>query len=243
MYKKYLEFSSGLFTGIVEVWKDVEGWEDCYQVSSFGNVRSKDKVRVKVRQGKVVHAPYRGRNRKFKISKSGYCVVHFRDVDRSTHPTVHRIVALNFIPNPENKPTVNHRDGNKQNNNVSNLEWSTHSEQTNHAIETGLIIPRGAPIYSPEFKQRAYDYFIETKCSIKHLSDAFGISEKTAGSIAKGIVERQGLKISPEAVPEILQLRKDGWTLKRISEKFNCGISQIHRITHGLSRNMKYERN
>ena len=52
---------------------------------------------------------------------------------------VHRLIALTFIPNPENKPTINHKDGNKSNNNVANLEWATACENVRHAINTGLI--------------------------------------------------------------------------------------------------------
>lgn len=242
MYKVYSKFNFP-FTSLVEVWKDVPEWEECYEASSFGRIRSKDKIRHKMRMGKPYPAFYKGRIRAHKIQHQGYCITHFRDCERSSHPSVHRVVALTFIVNPENKPTVNHRDGNKQNNNVTNLEWATQSEQTQHAFDTGLIKPRGAPIYSPEFKRKVYEYFIQTGCSIKELTRVFDISEKTASSISKKDLDRKGLKLTDEEVEEIKILRASGNTLKSISEKFGCGISQIHRITRGMSRNVQYERN
>lgn len=249
MYKKYSEFSAGIFTGLVEVWKDVEGWEDCYQVSSFGNVRSKDKVRIKMRNGTLVHAPYKGRDRKLKISKSGYPVVSFKDGDRCVHPSVHRLVALNFIPNYENKPTVNHKDGNKQNNNVSNLEWNTEKEQAIHAVENNLFEKRGAPKFSKDFKREIYDFFENNEISIAQLAVKFNISERTAGRIVNnGVVPRSTTRIlksgevikenilTKEQVEEIKTLRSQGWTFKMLSEKFNRGLSQMHRVVNGLSR-------
>lgn len=241
MYKVYSKFNFP-FTSLVEVWKDVPEWEDCYQVSSFGRIKSKDKVRHKMRQGKPVEAFYKGKLRSHKISEQGYCISHFRDGERSSHPTVHRIVALTFIGNPSNKPTVNHKDGNKQNNNVANLEWATHSEQTLHAFDTGLLKPRGAPVYSPEFKQRVYEYYVTTGCSIKELSRVFDIGEKTASSASKGEFNRKGLKLSDADVHQIIALRESGRTLKSISEEFGCGISQVHRITKRISRNFEYKR-
>jgi DNA invertase Pin-like site-specific DNA recombinase len=71
----------------------------------------------------------------------------------------------------------------------------------------------------------------------------FNISSRTAGRIVKlQQFDRKGLKIKTEDIQTILQLRESGETLLAISTRFNCGISQIHRITKGMSRNVKFER-
>lgn len=73
---------------------------------------------------------------------NGYNRVNLSRDGKKHRLAVHRLVAQAYIPNPENKPTVNHIDGNKTNNNVSNLEWATYKEQTAHAVATGLkVIP------------------------------------------------------------------------------------------------------
>lgn len=72
------------------------------------------------------------------VSSSGYKFVR---VGKKSYP-LHRVIASTFIPNPENKPQVNHIDGNKTNNAVSNLEWVTNQENMRHAIETGLRKPK-----------------------------------------------------------------------------------------------------
>lgn len=176
---------------------------------------------------------------KLKLNKTGYLVVHLRNRDEEKHPSVHRLVAEHFIDNPENKPTVNHIDGNKQNNSVNNLEWSTHEEQINHALKQGLIIPRGNHIYSPDFKLKVKSYFLENNCSISELARVFNISERSAKRFIEfgGV---KGLKLTNEDVGNIIKLREQNKTLKEIAEMFNCGISQVHRITKGMSRNVKY---
>jgi len=238
MYKMYQPFRYGLFTGIVEVWKDVVGFEEQYQVSSFGTVRSKDRTRLS--KGGCI-APIKGRIRKPKIGKTGYQILSFCKDAIKTHPSVHRIVATAFIPNTEDKETVNHIDGVKINNNVYNLEWSTHTEQMEHAVKNDLLEVRGSPKFSPTFKKEVYDFFHSSDISITKTAEKFGISERTVGRIVKGQIERV-VKIPEESVQEIIRLRESGRTLKSIAEQFNCGISQIHRITRGLSRNVQYER-
>ena len=71
------------------------------------------------------------------LNNKGYAMVHLWDGNTNTNKLVHRLVAQAFISNPENKPEVNHKDENKLNNDMSNLEWVTHEENIKHSIKTG----------------------------------------------------------------------------------------------------------
>lgn len=103
--------------------KEIKGWEK-YFITECGKVYStKRKVKKQL---------------SIKITRGGYPSVHLCSPSGDRWPTIHRLVAENYIPNPENKPTVNHIDGNKLNNNVSNLEWATVSENVQHSFDTGL---------------------------------------------------------------------------------------------------------
>ncbi len=117
-----------------EIWKDIKGYEGLYQVSSLGNVR---KLKERVDKGRC------HRNLNEKLLKpietyNGYLRVELRKNNNKKRIRIHRLVAETFIPNPENKSEVNHIDGNKHNNKVSNLEWNTRLENQRHAWATGL---------------------------------------------------------------------------------------------------------
>lgn len=100
----------------MEIWKDIDGFEGKYQVSSWGRVRNKS--------GIIVHAT---------LNKKGYLRVWLYKKGKYLKPRVHRLVATAFIPNPYNLPQVNHKDGNKQNNSYTNLEWVTNRQNQEHA--------------------------------------------------------------------------------------------------------------
>lgn len=105
-------------------WRTVPDWPK-YEVSDTGRVRNR-------RRGTV---------RKPAIS-DGYAVVTFTRQGRKRRLRVHRLVAEAFIPNPHGKPQVNHRDGDRANNRVSNLEWCTASENHRHKFASGNVVPR-----------------------------------------------------------------------------------------------------
>ena len=124
--------------GMDEIWKDVEGFEGCYQVSSSGVIKSLFRL-VNGKNGGM--RPVSERILKQKITVYGYREVALCENRAYTYLKVHRLVAMAFIPNPENKPEVNHKDGNKLNNNFSNLEWCTSSENSIHSYANGLQKP------------------------------------------------------------------------------------------------------
>ena len=118
----------------IEIWKDVPGWEGYYQASTLGRIRGVDR---RIWNGKGYFTK-KGVILKHCYDKRGYPRVCFRRGDKPKVFTVHRLIALTFIPNPENKRTVNHKDGIKTNNFLDNLEWNTYSENTRHAVKNGL---------------------------------------------------------------------------------------------------------
>lgn len=108
-----------------EAFKPVVGYEGLYEVSNLGNIKILSSGMIKVNT----------------LEKVGYWVVKLQKQRISKTHRVHRLLAEAFMDNPENKRTVNHIDGNKSNNTLSNLEWATHSENSKHAFETGLSKP------------------------------------------------------------------------------------------------------
>lgn len=111
--------------------------------------------------------------------KRGYKVVSLWADEKMYSKKVHRLVAEAFIPNPENKPTVNHKDGNKDNNSVTNLEWATHQENIDHAIQTGLRDINGTNavgnIYTEEVVHKVCK-MLEIGKLPKEISEALGVS-------------------------------------------------------------------
>lgn len=106
-----------------EIWKDIKGYEGLYQVSNLGNVRSVDRV-VNYKDGRK--RLWKGRILKPKKDRYGYLLCDLCKKSKVKTITIHRLVAETFLPNPNNLPEINHKDENKDNNCVSNLEFCSH---------------------------------------------------------------------------------------------------------------------
>ena len=123
-----------------EEWRDIQGYEGMYQVSSYGNVKRVAHDIEFERQGKICVRHLDERMFSLpKPGKEGYLSIQLTKDGKGKDYLVHRLVALAFIPQIEGKPQVNHKDGNKQNNYVENLEWMDAREQQLHAWSIGLI--------------------------------------------------------------------------------------------------------
>lgn len=126
--------------GSIERWRDVFGYEGYYRVSDLGRIKSLDRM---VKHPRGVQMLRKGVMLKVhrKSKKSIYAVVSLNKKSVNHCRTLHRVVAETFIPNPDNKPEINHKNGNKKDNRSGNLEWATRSENTIHAFQNGLITP------------------------------------------------------------------------------------------------------
>lgn len=116
------------------IWVSIKESE-YYQVDKSGNVRSIDRV-VDCKDGDK--SPRKGQRIKPTKNKFGYFLVRISLSGKGKNIFIHRLVATAFIPNPENKRCVNHKNGVKGDNRVENLEWATHSENTYHAYKVEL---------------------------------------------------------------------------------------------------------
>lgn len=114
-----------------EIWKDIVGYEGYYQVSNLGRIRSLDRTVTSRNTTRTI----RGKILKPKINSiNGYNSVMLGMSGVAKYVRVHRVVAQSFIDNPDNKPEINHINGNKSDNRVLNLEWVTHRENHKHRI-------------------------------------------------------------------------------------------------------------
>lgn len=169
-----------------------------YEISDIGRVRT------------IAHILYRKNGRRHTVKQTylqpaedgkGYLRVGLSINGKNTTHKVHRLVAECFIPNPENKPEVNHRFGKKWDNRATELEWATQSQNVQHAFDTGLSKPNYGPRTNTEnFKRGAYNsatkltlanvlsarLLRQSGMSFQKIADQFGVNKKTMMNAIKG---------------------------------------------------------
>lgn len=164
-----------------EEWKDVPKYEGLYQVSNRGRVRSLDHYDSmgRLKKGKLLQPCFDGKGNYLHIGlyKDGIC-----------KPTnVHRLVAIMFIPNPNNLPEVNHKDEDKTNNHVENLEWCTH--KYNNTYGTKRDASKGTNNPMSKFDEVTIANIRSDRVhgmKLKDISDKYGVSDSHASHICTG---------------------------------------------------------
>lgn len=166
-----------------EIWRDIKGYEGLYQVSNLGRVK-----RLKSKYMKSERILKEG------ITTGGYRLVVLCKNNKSKTFRLHRLVAEAFIPNPENKPQVNHIDENKANNNVNNLEWMTAKENINHGTSlykrsiTQRKTQHSKRIIAIDIANGEYNYY----CSISECARQLGLNKSHICQCLKGKVKQTG---------------------------------------------------
>lgn len=174
---------------MIEIWKDIPSYEGYYQASNLGKIKSLKRIIMR-KDGK----PYLqkeqllkpGRNRK------GYLHCNLTKNFKQTNISVHRLVAITFIDNPNNLPQINHIDGNKENNSVDNLEWISNYDNMQHSIITGIrnvkkITDNLKKVNSRKVNQYDLDgNFIKAWDSIKDIQMELKIPNQNISKVCQG---------------------------------------------------------
>lgn len=155
-----------------EIWKDIQGYEGRYQISNYGHIKS---LKRNGCSGGTIRLE----------EKHGYVRVRLWKESTVKNYSVHKLVALSFIPNPSNKQYINHKDGNKKNNHADNLEWCSHKENMIHAYNTGLVKTK-------KIKQIKNGKVIKIFLNVRRASIETGIQYASIYWCANGIYKQAG---------------------------------------------------
>jgi hypothetical protein len=167
-----------------EIWKDVVGFEGLYKVSNLGNVIGIGKSWVCGMYDSIIVKPES--IRKQSTDTGGYKQVWLCKDGKAKNYLVHRLVAKTFLENPENKKDINHKNGNKTDNGLDNLEWCTRSENVLHAFKNDLKKPSSGSRHGMS-KLKEDDVLRIRELSGKHtkleLAEMFGVGRRNINNI------------------------------------------------------------
>lgn len=162
-----------------EIWKPIPGY-DGYEASSLGRIKSHKKIFWtgkgfwRTKEECIIVGK--------KLSSKGYCRVR---ISKKVE-FVHRLIAKAFIPNPHNKPQVNHINGIKTDNQATNLEWVTNQENRNHAVKNGLIATRKNGKIGKIKQEQIEEIKIKCKTMLqKEVAKEYGVGQQTISKIVR----------------------------------------------------------
>jgi len=159
-----------------EQWKEVVGYEGLYLVSSLGRIKSYKRL-----------GNYRTRIKNDRLNRGGYKLIDLCKNSKNKTHTVHRIVAVAFLPNPFNKLTINHKNGIKSDNRLKNLEWATISENLKHAFKTGLKKPTRWMAILTERQVKEIRRLRKNGLTNKELAKKYGVSSSAITNVTTRI--------------------------------------------------------
>lgn len=234
--------------GNQEIWKDVVGYEGSYRVSNLGRVKSIDRViKNRVYIGKI----------KIETDNRGYKMVRLSKNSKGSGKLVHRLVALAFIENKNNYPDVNHKDLDKTNNRLENLEWVSEKQNIQHAIKNGAMnFIFGQNNFRSIFTKKqvenirleywntnlstselALKYFVSKSCIITIINNSnwYDSDYKLFLSKNKRLWRNTGCKngaskLTEKQVIEIRELKESGEKISSLSKKFKISIKAVYKI-------------
>lgn len=170
-----------------EIWKPIKGYEEYYEISNMGRVKSLGRKiitsdgRHYVRRPKIMTPVHQKTHR--------YLMIQLKVNKKYKGFLVHRLVAKAFVPNQYNKPEVNHKDGNVRNNNHDNLEWCTRSENEIHAYKTGIKTHEGENNSNAKLSRNdviCILKLISENHKIVDIAKRYGVNPVTIGDIKNG---------------------------------------------------------
>lgn len=168
-----------------EIWKDITGYEGVYQVSNFGRIKSLGRF-LKRGESKIFVDEF--------IMSGGSTPIGYKTVSLTKNKvrkafSVQRLVAEAFIPNPEGKPEVNHIDGDKLNNNYTNLEWCTRRENLQHAYDTGLVNQQGSDSVNAKLSDdevlEIRELYKTGRYTYDYLAEEYQVGASTIGRVVR----------------------------------------------------------
>lgn len=166
-------FDEELGEFLTEQWKDIIGYENYYQASNIGRVKSLERYVKGAHNNKRL---LKSRIKVLQFRKVGYLIIKFCKDGIETSNSVHRLVAEAFIPNPENKPEVNHKKGIKWDNRAWMLEWVTPKENIEHGYANGLIQNIGEKHGKAKLKESDVLEIRKSTLSKKELSKIYNVT-------------------------------------------------------------------